>query len=176
VNTGDSDTPTKNGTDKFTTGGMYNNIAGMTDMFVDGVSKQYIVGRLYYYNNAIYMCRQTVTLSSWDASYFIAKKPLYQVSQGGALIQEVNLTTDYVLYTYAGIYLFKNDTITTWNVKRKVVTSGREQGYLLKDNTLFYVDVSTSGSGAEVTMFNLSQGERAIYFKPDIIPLVYTQY
>lgn len=175
ANTSDSDSPVKDGVTKFTTGGMHSFISTMADVFTEGTSKQYVAGRLYYYDGNFYMCRESVTLSSWDASYFQAKKPLYQVSQGGAIIKEVNLTTDYVAYTYAGIYLFKNDTSATCNVKRKVVTSGREQGYLFKGSTFFYVDVSTSGSGAEVTMFNLQQGEKAIYIKPDIIPLVYTQ-
>lgn len=76
VNTGDSATPTSGGTDKFTTGGAYTELAKKTNLTVVApafsTSTAYAVGDYVTYNNLLYKCTTSHSAGAWSSAHFTA--------------------------------------------------------------------------------------------------------
>lgn len=103
VNTGDSATPVKNGTTKFTTGGAYTelnkkaNVSTLATAF--SASTNYAVGDYVIYNGNLYRCTVAHSAGDWNASHFTAVtvgnelETLKQTKTENIVIDLANYTT-----------------------------------------------------------------------------------
>ena len=178
VNTGDSATPVQNGTDKFTTGGMFNFLSSLFEPFTEGTSKYYYKDEYYFYNGKVYVCTQSVQLSTFNSQYFSENK----ISSTG-----INIVSAFAHYSQEtqlhrwhfpswGVQILVEDKGSSWELKDGGygVATTFEYG-LIRGGTISYGTFTAPAQGSS-TFITLSANEKAILFTVGNIPAVRAEY
>lgn len=177
VNTGDSAKPVENGTDKFTTGGMFNFLSSLFEPFTEGVSKYYYKDDYYFYNGKVYMCTQSVQLSTFSSQYFSENKI---IGTGLSIVYAFahSQVTQFNKWRFSswGIEIIVEDTGSSWELtdgNRGVATTFKYG--LIRGGTISYGTFTAPAQGS-ATFTTINANETVILFVVGEIPAVSAEY
>lgn len=178
VNTGDSATPVENGTNKFTTGGMFNFLSSLFEPFTEGVSKHYYEDEYYFYNGKVYACNQSVQLSTFDSQYFSELRKIKGVGLGLVYTfthSEVSQFHKWRFPSY-GIQIIAEDTGSSWELKDGGygIATTFEYG-LIRGGTISYGKFTAPAQGS-TTFITVNANETVILFVVGDMPAVYASW
>lgn len=177
VNTGDSATPVQNGTDKFTTGGMFNFIASLTKEF-DSSETYYPFRDIVRYDGKFYACK-TVHQGSWNANDFEEFKPLDRVGDMlPNLLSSFFLTEEYEAF-YASSLIHLYTCRSAYGSSLYAPSGVHVEGVVIDRNGYQYINVTGGSTPQSGLITSLNTGETALFIHTNMsykIPYIALPY